>query len=69
MKVAGQNSNIKEVLENTSNRRFTKPSKTNGISVGPSSVSSTHSFFAPTHPPMGQKTSLVNFKHKNYDFS
>ena len=32
---------------------------------GPGSVSSTHRiFFAPTHPPKGQKTSLVNFKHK-----
>ena len=26
-------------------------------------------FFAPTHTPRGKKTSLVNFKHKNYDFS
>ncbi len=27
-------------------------------------VIKTQIFFAPTHPPVGQKTSLVNFKHK-----
>ena len=39
---------------------FSKPAKTMaGL------VSSTHRFFfAPTHPPLGKKTSLVNFKHK-----
>ena len=41
-----------------------KTVKTNSVSVGPGLVSSTHRFFGTAHPPVGQKTSLVNFKHK-----
>ena len=29
-----------------------------------SGVINTQIFFAPTHPPVGQKMSLLNFKHK-----
>ena len=43
--------------------QFQKPAKTNSVSVGLGTVSSTPRFFR-THPPVGQKTSLVNFKHK-----
>ena len=41
-----------------------KPAKTNGVSGAQSSVSDTQFIFATTHSPLGQKTSLVNFKHK-----
>ena len=43
---------------------FQKPAKTNSVSVGPGPVSTTHRFFTPAHPPVGQKTSLVNLKRK-----
>ena len=41
-----------------------KARKTNGVSGAQSNVIDTQIIFAPTHPPVGQKTSLVNFKHK-----
>ena len=44
--------------------RFQKPAKTNSVSVGPVQCCRHTEFIAPTHPPVGQKTSLVNFKHK-----
>ena len=44
--------------------QFPKPAKMNRVSVGPGPVSTTHIFFALAHPHLGQKTSLVNFKHK-----
>ena len=43
---------------------ISKPAKTNSVTVDPSPVWSTQRFFAPARPPVGQKTSLVNFKHK-----
>ena len=44
--------------------RFQKPAKTNSVSVGPVRCR-WHTEFFRTHPPtVGQKTSLVNFKHK-----
>ena len=52
-----------QYLGNVGNR-FQKPAKANAVSVGPGPVSLTHRFFRPSHPPVGQKTSLVNFKNK-----
>ena len=60
-----QNSNIPEVLENLGNR-FIKARQTEWYQCGAQfGVIDTQFFLPPpTHPPMGQKTSLVNFKHK-----
>ena len=41
---------------------FQKPAKTNRVSVGPCQQHT--ECFALAHPHLGQKTSLVNFKHK-----
>ena len=43
---------------------ISKPAKTNSFSGAQSGNIDTQIFFVPTHPPVGQKMSLVNFKHK-----
>ena len=50
-------------LRNVGNR-FKKPAKMNSISVGPVWCHRHTDFFRPAHSPVGQKTSLINFKHK-----
>ena len=45
--------------------RFSRPAKTNGVSGAQSGVINTQIFsHPPTHPPVGKKMSLINFKHK-----
>ena len=56
LNVARQNSNILEMWET----RFKNLPR--WTSVGPGPVLSIHRFFS--RPPVGQKTSLINFKHK-----
>ena len=57
-KVARQNSNIPKVLENTGNG-FTKPTRTEWYQCGAQFGVIDTQFFAPTHPPVGKKTSLL----------
>ena len=61
-KVAQQNSNILEILETG----FLSPPKAQNErrQWGPVRCHRQTVFFASNHLPVGQKTSLVNFKHK-----
>ena len=61
-KVAQQNSNILEILETS----FLSPPKAQNErrQWGPVRCHRQTVFFASNHLPVGQKTSLVNFKHK-----
>ena len=59
--MAGQNSNIPEIWETGFKARQNEQHQC-GAQYGVV----THTFFSrpPTHPPVGQKMSLLNFKHK-----
>ena len=60
LNVALQNSNISEMWETG----FQNPPTRTPSVLGLVQCHQHTDFFAPSHPPMGQKTSLVNFKHE-----
>ena len=60
LNVAQQNSNIPEMWETG----LKNPSRRTVLVWGPVRCHWYTDFFAPAHPPVSQKTALVNFKHK-----